>query len=91
MGKPWAAMDFTNTVETFERSDTETALIELGIAAKMQCRVRDFTDGALIGSKDLVNKAFAAARERFGPMRQDGARSKKGTPLAARALRSARD
>ena len=41
-------------------------------------RVRYFTDGAVIGSKDFVNEAFAAARERFSERRKDGARKMRG-------------
>jgi hypothetical protein len=40
--------------------------------------VRYFTDGAVIGSKEFVNEAFANARERFGPKRKDGARAMRG-------------
>jgi hypothetical protein len=32
----------------------------------LRCRIRCFADGAVIGSKEFVNEAFASARERFG-------------------------
>jgi hypothetical protein len=58
----------------------------------LRCRVRYFTDGAVIGSKAFVNEVFAAARERFTERRKDGARRMKGTgKAAAGVLWSARD
>jgi putative transposase len=53
------------------------------MAKMLLCRVRYFTDGAVIGSKEFVNEAFASARERFGPKRKDGARKLKGDGSAA--------
>ena len=44
----------------------------------LRCRIRYFTDGAVIGSKKFVNEAFASARDRFGPKRKDGARAMRG-------------
>jgi putative transposase len=49
----------------------------------LRCRVRYFTDGAVIGSKAFVNEAFAAARERFSEKRKDGARRLRGNGKAA--------
>jgi len=49
-------------------------------------RVRYFTDGAVIGSKAFVNEAFAAARERFGARRRDGARRMRGNAAAAAGI-----
>ena len=40
----------------------------------VRCRVRYFTDGAVIGSRAWVNQVFDQHRQRFGPKRQDGAR-----------------
>jgi hypothetical protein len=37
----------------------------------------------VIGSKDFVNEAFAAARERFTENRKDGARRMRGNAKAA--------
>ena len=67
-----------NTVEMLESKDNETVLKDLGVAKMLVCRVRYFTDGAVIGSKEFVNEAFLNARERFGPKRKDGARTMKG-------------
>lgn len=49
----------------------------------LHCRIRYFTDGAVIGSKEFVNEAFARARSRFGPKRKDGARKLKGDAMPA--------
>ena len=58
----------------------------LPVAAALRCRVRYFTDGAVIGSKEFVNEAFANARERFGAKRKDGARAMRGSGSAVREL-----
>jgi REP element-mobilizing transposase RayT len=81
-----------NTAELLESEDNETALKDLGAVKILHCRIRYFTDGAVIGSKEFVNEAFASARERFGPKRKDGARKMKGDAAAANgALWSLRD
>jgi hypothetical protein len=72
-----------NTAELLEGKDNETVLKDLGMAKMLRCRVRYFTDGAVIGSKEFVNEAFAGARERFGPKRKDGARKLRGGGAAA--------
>ncbi|MFZ9936888.1 MAG: transposase [Luteolibacter sp.] len=74
-----------NTVELLESEDNETVLKDLGIAKMLRCRIRYFTDGAAIGSKEFVNEAFANARERFGSKRKDGARKLRGADAAAAA------
>ena len=75
-----------NTAETLESEDNGTVLKELGMAKMLRCRVRYFTDGAVIGSKEFVNEAFASARERFGAKRKDGARAMKGSGSGAKGL-----
>jgi putative transposase len=60
-----------------------TILPDLGMAKLLRCRVRYFSDGAVIGSREFVNAAFASARERFGPRRKDGARKLRGNAAAA--------
>jgi hypothetical protein len=81
-----------NTAELLESADNETVLKDLGLAKMLRCRVRYFTDGAVIGSKEFVNEAFASARERFGPKRRDGARAMRGSGSGAKGLLwSARD
>ena len=44
------------------------------LADYLRMRVRYFTDGVAVGSRDFVNGIFAAHRHRFGPKRKDGAR-----------------
>ena len=75
-----------NTAELLESEDNETALKDLGTAKMLRCRIRYFTEGAVIGSKEFVNEAFASARERFGPKRKDGARKLKGDSAAASGM-----
>ena len=72
-----------NTAEALEAGEKGTVLPDLGIAGMLRCRVRYFTDGAVIGSKVFVNEAFAAARERFTKNRKDGARRLRGNGKAA--------
>jgi len=52
---------------------------DLKISKVIQCRIRYFTDGAVIGSKSFVDGVFQASRERFGPKRKDGARKPRGS------------
>jgi hypothetical protein len=81
-----------NTAEMLESKENGTVLPDLKLAAMLRCRVRYFTDGAVIGSKEFVNEAFAGARERFTAKRKDGARRMKGNGKAAsRVLWSVRD
>jgi REP element-mobilizing transposase RayT len=81
-----------NTAEALAAEDAGGLDSALQLAAMLRCRVRYFTDGAVIGSKAFVNEAFAGARERFGPKRRDGARRMKGSgKAAAGVLWSARD
>jgi hypothetical protein len=81
-----------NTAEMLEAKDNGTLLPDLDMAAMLYCRVRYFTDGAVIGSKEFVNEAFAGARERFGAKRKNGARAMRGNGRGAKGmLWSARD
>ena len=70
-------------METLEAKDNDTVLPDLKLAAMLRCRVRYFTDGAVIGSKAFVNEVFVAARERFTAKRKDGARRLRGNGKAA--------
>ena len=75
-----------NTAEMLAGSDNETVLKDLGMAKMLRCRVRYFTDGAVIGSKEFVNEEFASARDRFGAKRKDGARVMRGSGSGAKGL-----
>jgi len=73
-------------------TESHRHLRDLSMAKMLRCRVRYFTDGAVIGSKDFVNEAFAGARERFSERRKDGARRLRGkAEAAAGTLWSIRD
>jgi hypothetical protein len=41
-------------------------------------RVRYFSDGVVLGSRNYVNGVFAEFRDRFGPRRKTGARPLRG-------------
>ncbi len=87
-----AGQGMLNTAEMLESKDNGTVLKDLGIAKILHCRVRYFTDGAVIGSKEFVNEAFARARERFSAKRKDGARAMRGIASGVKGLLwSARD
>ena len=69
-----------------ENEMLEKKLEEIPYGRMLRCRVRYFTDGAVIGSRAFVNEAFASARERFSTARKDGARSMRGSGKAAKGL-----
>jgi len=81
-----AGQSMLNTAEMLKSKDNGTVLKDLGFAKMLHCRVRYFTDGAVIGSKEFVNEAFARARERFSSKRKDGARAMRGSGRAAKGL-----
>lgn len=51
---------------------------ELPTAAVLRLRVRYFTDGMVLGSKEYVNQVFHANRHHFGKHRKSGARPMRG-------------
>jgi len=58
---------------------------DIPLGKMLRCRIRYFTDGAVIGSRAFVDEAFVAARECFGPKRKSGARKMKGDAAVAAA------
>lgn len=60
----------------------------LSKADLLRCRVRYFSDGLVLGSRDFVEKAFLEKREWFGPKRKSGAR---GLPVEGENSFSLRD
>jgi hypothetical protein len=75
-----------------EKERLEKKLEEIPYGRMLRCRVRYFTDGAVIGSREFVNEAFANARERFSQARKDGARVMRGNGSSTKGvLWSARD
>lgn len=47
----------------------------------LRCRVRYFSDGAVLGSKATLEDLFQSQRSRFGPQRKSGARKVRGVVL----------
>jgi hypothetical protein len=80
-----AAVEMEVDVEK-EGLDSAPNLPEIGMMGMLGYRVRYFTDGAVIGSREFVNEAFSSARERFGPKRRDGARRMRGDAAPAGVL-----
>ena len=76
-------------------SEAEGALKQgedLPFSKMLRCRIRYFTDGAVIGSRGFVDEAFAQSRDRFGPKRGSGARKMRGeAEVASTVLWSLRD
>jgi len=56
---------------------------DVALGKMLRCRVRYFTDGAVLGSRAFVEEVFARSRERFGVKRKDGARKLRGIGAAA--------
>ena len=64
---------------------------KLPLAAVLGCRVRYFTDGAVLGSAGFVDGFFERNREQFGPRRTSGARRLRGAEWGSiRTLRALR-
>ncbi len=65
---------------------------DVALRRMLRCRVRYFTDGAVIGSRGFVDEVFGLCRDRFGEKRESGARKLRGHGAgAAGMLWSARD
>jgi REP element-mobilizing transposase RayT len=65
---------------------------DVALGKMLRCRIRYFTDGAVIGSRGFVDEVFRLCRDRFGEKRKDGARKWRGSGgAAAGMLWSARD
>jgi len=45
----------------------------------LRCRVRYFSDGAVLGSREFVQGYFECHRDRFGAKRRDGPRKMRGS------------
>jgi hypothetical protein len=68
------------------REAEERRMGEIPFGRMLRCRVRYFTDGAVIGSRQFVNQVFEDSRHRFGPKRRDGARKLRGNASAAAGI-----
>jgi REP element-mobilizing transposase RayT len=62
----------------------------LPLGSYVRCRVRYFTDGAVLGSREFVNEIWKKYRKRFGAKRQSGARRLRGLEEELYALRDLR-
>jgi REP element-mobilizing transposase RayT len=62
-----------------------------GDATMIRKRIRHFTDGLVIGTKQFVNDAWSATRDRFGPNRPSGARRIRHVETALHAMRDLAD
>ena len=51
---------------------------KLPLNQALRCRVRYFSDGAVLGSAEFVEATFQRCRDRFGPKRETGARRMRG-------------
>ncbi len=72
-----------------EHTDFST---EMGFAGMLMKRMRYFTAGVIIGSRECVESCFIQSRHRFGPRRKTGPRKLKGKAApAAGVLWSMRD
>ena len=67
---------FGFTREAVERALAAGGRLPLGMA--LRCRVRYFTDGAVFGTREFVDRVFEANRGRHGPDRKGGARRMRG-------------
>ena len=79
-----------------EAVEAELARLERGrevaLGRMLRCRVRYFSDGAVIGSRAFVDEVFTRCRERFGRQRKSGARKLRGkAAVAAGTLWCVRD
>ena len=67
-------------------------VVEMGFAQMLMKRVRYFSAGVVIGSRECVDSCFDQAKDRFGPKRKSGARRLRGDAApAASILWSLRD
>jgi putative transposase len=79
-----------------EAVEAEMAQLErnrdVAVGKMLRLRVRYFSDGVVIGSREFVDGVFRACRDRFGEKRVSGARKLRGNAAAAAgALWSVRD
>ncbi len=51
---------------------------KLSLAEALRCRVRYFTEGAVLGSQGFIDEFFKAQRSQFGSKRKSGGRKMKG-------------
>jgi putative transposase len=65
-------------------AEVQTAHGELPASDFLRARVRHFTEGAVIGTREFVEERFKEFRQYFGPKRQTGARPLRMMPKEGR-------
>jgi len=73
---------------TGKKSGSGDPRSRLSEAAMLRCRVRYFTDGLVLGSREFVDRAFDLTREWFGPRRTSGARKLARAETELRTMRA---
>ncbi|MBT8044935.1 MAG: hypothetical protein KJO79_08285, partial [Verrucomicrobiae bacterium] len=71
----------------FRRKNVEKVLAKggkLSFGEAMRCRVRYFSDGMTVGSREFVDQVFIKSRDRFGKNRKTGARPMRGVGWTAK-------
>ena len=74
----------TKAKQPFDRKDVKRVWDEDGELTPfelMQCKVRYFTDGVAVGSREFVEELFVRKREHFSERRETGARKVRCRPL----------
>jgi REP element-mobilizing transposase RayT len=56
---------------------------DVALRKVLRWKIRYFTDGAVVGSREFVEAVFDQCRERFGPKRRSGARKMRGNAAGA--------
>ena len=69
-------------MEAREERERLEATRRVAMAKRLRWRLRYFSDGAVIGSREFVDAVFEASRDRFGPKRASGARRMRGDAAA---------
>ncbi len=78
----------SETVQTkvVRSGEQQKALKDLEFSDMLRHRIRYFSDGAVLGSKNFVNERFLEAKHRFSAKRKDGARKMRGRGRAAEGM-----
>jgi putative transposase len=69
-----------------EMQDLNETSSEIPFAEMLGMRIRYFSDGVVIGSREFVNDVFAGSRGRFGENRKSGARKLRGNAAPASGM-----
>jgi REP element-mobilizing transposase RayT len=64
----------SDAIESEKVQEVIDKRVELPVSVILRCKIRHFTHGAIIGSRDFVDEQFEKHRSIFGPKRKTGAR-----------------